>query len=154
MKKMSDFTRLRIGNIEQTIEQCKDQDTRLKSFAFLGAYYMASDCYHFMVRNKPEETEAIEKLHSVYKAAEKLPFSNEFKFTPDTLKETLKETVNLRDTVSDFAYKFAYRKLEDFVAWAKINKRGPEVIKQYADHLKGFNKDRTQNQSEPTGPSM
>ncbi|WP_274644189.1 hypothetical protein [Pseudomonas serbica] len=154
MKKMSDFSRSQIRKIEQTIEQCKDQETRLKSFAFLGAYYMASDAYHSLVKNHPEETDAIEKLQSVYKAAEKMQFSNEFPFSTDALKETLKETENLKDTVSDFAYRFAYRKLNDFVQWAKINKKAPEVIQQYADHLKGFHKDRSQNHIEPSGPSL
>lgn len=154
MKKMSEVSRARIANIEQTIDQCKDQDTRLKAFAFLGAYYIASDAYHSMVKRNPEETEAIEKLQLVYKSAEKMQFSNEFQFSTDALKETLIETERLTDTISDFAYRFAYRKLEDFVQWAKVNKREPEVIQQYADHLKGFNRDRRLNHSEPSGPSL
>lgn len=154
MKKMSEGAKARIARIEQTIEQCKDQDTRLKAYAFLGAYYMASDACHSMKKNNPEETEVIEKLQSVYKAAEKMQFTNEFPFSTEAFKETLKETENLTDTISDFAYRFAYGKLEGYVAWATVNNKGPEVIQQYADHLKGFHRDRTKNHIEPSGPSL
>jgi hypothetical protein len=155
MNKMTAGTRSRISTIEETINECRAQDTRIKSFAFLGAYTMASETCSWLKKNKLHETEVIERLQEVYKAAERIPFSVEFPFTADEFKEALKETAHLNDPVSGYAYAFAYTKLEWQLTWAKSNHAGDtDIIRQYADQLKGYHKDRSLNQFGCSNPKL